>query len=135
MSVENNKEIIKQFYSIFNKGGYVPFEEYFSLTFIDHNGYPDQVSGPVGVRAGYEVWLKAFPDNYAEVADIIAEGDKVVVRTIAQGTHLGKFQDIAPTNKKIRIEGISIYRLSEGKIEERWGLTEGEKLLRTLCED
>ena len=88
--------------------------------------------GPVGVREGYEMWSKAFPDNHAELVDIIAEGDKVVVRTIATGTHLGEFQGIVPTNKKIRIEGISIFRLSEGKIQERWGLIEGEKLQKIL---
>ena len=70
------------------------------------------------MREGYEAWIKAFPDNKAELADIIAEGDRVVVRTIATATHLGEFQGMAPTNEKVRVEGIIIYRMSEGKIEE-----------------
>jgi predicted ester cyclase len=135
MLVENNRELIKQYYSAFNKGGDIPFEDYFSPEFVDHNGYPEQLAGPHGVRAGYEIWRKGFPDNQAELVDIIAEGDKVVVHTFATGTHLGEFQGILPTNKKIRIEGISIFRLSEGKIQERWGLTEGAKLLGFLRED
>jgi predicted ester cyclase len=132
INVARNKEVIKQYYAVFNEGGDVPFEEFFSSQFVDHNGYPNQMPGPDGVRKGYKFWIKAFPDNHAELVDIIAEGDKVVVRTIAEATHLGEFQNIAPTNKKIEIEGISIYRLSEGKIQERWGLTEGGKLLRIL---
>jgi steroid delta-isomerase-like uncharacterized protein len=128
MVIAGNKEIIESYYSSFNKGGDVPFEKYFSSDFIDHNGYPDQIPGADGVREGYGIWIKAFPDNHVEVVDMIAEGDRIVVRTIATGTHLGEFQGISPTGKKIRIEAISIFRLSDGKIAERWGLTEGLKL-------
>ena len=135
MNAETNKIIIKQYYSAFNKGGDVPFEKYFSSDFVDHNGYPDQIKGPDGVREGYKIWSKAFPDNHAELAEIVAENDKVVVRTIATGTHRGEFMGIAPTGKRVRVEGISIYRMNEGMICERWGLTEGEKLIRSLCEE
>jgi predicted ester cyclase len=88
MGTEENKKIIEQYYATFNKGGDVPFEEYFSSDFLDHNGYAEQIQGPAGVREGYQVWSKAFPDCHAELADMIAEGDKAVVRTIATGTHL-----------------------------------------------
>jgi steroid delta-isomerase-like uncharacterized protein len=132
MGIEANKKIIEQYYTVFNKGGDVSFEKYFSADFIDHNGYPEQTRGPAGVRAGYRVWSKAFPDCHAELADIIAEDDKVVVRTIAKGTHQGEFMGVGPTGKQIRIEGISIFRLSESKIQERWGLIKGEKLRNIL---
>ena len=135
MIAEKNKDLIKQYYFLFNKGDDIPFENFFSATFTDHNGFPGQAAGPDGVKKGYEVWSRAFPDNHAEIADMIAEGDKVVVRTVATGTHLGEFLGIAPTNKKIRIEAISIFRLSEGKIQERWGLTESDKLMKTLIEE
>jgi predicted ester cyclase len=128
MVIAGNKKVIESYYSSFNKGGEVPFEEYFAPDFIDHNGYPGQIPGPDGVREGYGIWIKAFPDSHAEVVDMIAESDKIVVRTFATGTHLGQFQGISPTGKKIRIEAISIFRLSEGKIAERWGVTEGLKL-------
>jgi predicted ester cyclase len=128
MVIAENTKIIESYYSSFNKGGDVPFEKYFAADFIDHNGYPGQIPGADGVRQGYGIWIKAFPDNHVELADMIAEGDKIVVRTIATGTHLGQFQGISPTNKKVRIEAISIFRLSDGKIAERWGLTESLKL-------
>ncbi len=125
---EKNRQIIESYYSSFNKGGDLPFENYFAPDFLDHSGYPGQIPGPVGVRKNYESWIKAFPDNLVDLAGIIAADDKVVVRTIATATHLGEFQGIAPTNKKVRIEAISLFRISEGKIAKRWGLTEGLKL-------
>ncbi len=128
MIIAENKKIIESYYSSFNKGGDIPFEKYFTQDFLDHNGYLGQIPGPDGVREGYRIWLKAFPDNHADIADMIAEEDKVVVRTIATATHLGKFQGLSPSGKKIRIEAISIFRISNGKIAERWGLTEGLKL-------
>ena len=132
MDIETNKNIIQKYYASFNKGGDMPFEDYFSCDFIDHNGYPGQIKGPEGVREGYKVWSRAFPDNHAELVEIIAENDKVAVRTIATGTHKGVFMGISPTGKVIRVEGVSIYRLEKGLIIERWGLTEGHKLLKYL---
>jgi predicted ester cyclase len=114
MNAETNKNIIKQCYFTFNKGGDVSFEKFFSSDFVDHNGYPDQIKGPDGVREGYKIWSKAFLDNHAELAEIVAENDKVVVRTIATGTHRGEFMGIAPTGKTVRVEGISIFRMNKG---------------------
>ncbi len=135
MSAETNKNIIRQYYSAFNQGGEVPFESFFSPDFFDHNGYPDQTRGPDGVREGYEIWSEAFPDHHAELTEVIAENDRVVVRTIATGTHRGDFLGIAPTGKKIRVEGIHIFRMNNGLICEKWGLVEGEKLMRSLTEE
>ena len=89
MGIEDNKKVVDQYYAMFNKGGEVPFEKYFSADFIDHKGYPEQTLGPEGVHVGYEVCSTAFPDCNAALADMIAEDDKVVVRTIATGTHQG----------------------------------------------
>lgn len=135
MNNSENKDKIKQYYNWFNKGGEIPFEDYFSPDFFDHSGYPNQVRGPEGVREGYKTWIKAFPDHRAEIADIVSENDRVVVRTIATGTHEGEFMGIPSTGKKIRVEGISIFRMDTGLICERWGLIEGEKLIKFLQED
>lgn len=51
----------------------------------------------------------------------IAEGDVVVTRVTARGTHSGEFRDIPPTNKMIVIEGVNIDRIADGRIVEHWG--------------
>lgn len=62
----------------------------------------------------------AFP-NYELIADdMIAEGDKVVVRSTFRGTHKGDLMGIAPTGKLVTMPLILIYRIADDKIVEHW---------------
>ena len=62
----------------------------------------------------------AFPDLTYKIEDMVAGGDKVVVRYSARGTHLGRFVDVPPSRKKILIDGIYIAQMAGGKIAEGW---------------
>lgn len=74
--------------------------------------------------------LKAFPDMEIKVTQIIAEDDKVVVHWSATGTNTGTNIYIpVATNKKGEVEGITIFRMADGKIAEEWGLTDFISLL------
>jgi steroid delta-isomerase-like uncharacterized protein len=76
--------------------------------------------------------LKAFPDFSCTVEDIIAEGQKVMVRFIVRGTHLGMFRGIPATGKKIEIGGIGIYRCAGGKIVEGWSYLDTLGMMQQL---
>jgi predicted ester cyclase len=56
----------------------------------------------------------AFPDTKFPIEDIIAVGDKVVVRYKINGTHKGAFQGIPATGKKVNVEGINILKIAGG---------------------
>jgi predicted ester cyclase len=56
------------------------------------------------------------------VEDIIAEGDRVAARVTMRGTHLGEFDGIAPTGKRVEVRAIDIYRITDGKIVEHWAM-------------
>ncbi len=73
---------------------------------------------------------KAFPDMDVKVIQLIAEDDKVVVHWRATGTNTetNMYIPIA-TNKKGEVEGITIFRMADGKIAEEWGLTDFISLL------
>jgi predicted ester cyclase len=62
----------------------------------------------------------AFPDAQWTIEDVIAEGDKVVVRWTFRGTHLGTWENVAPTGKHVTYGGISIGRVANGKLVEVW---------------
>ena len=53
---------------------------------------------------------------------MIVEGNKVVVCSVMRATHQGTFLGLPPTGRQIEIEAISIFRIANGKIVERWGL-------------
>jgi predicted ester cyclase len=61
----------------------------------------------------------AFQPRFT-LEDIIAEGDKVVVRWTNHGIHVGEFMGIPPTGTSFSIAGIDIHRLTGGKMAEHW---------------
>ena len=81
---------------------------------------PDFGTGPEGYKKLVTFYRSAFPDAHMTIDDIVAEGDKVMVRWTARATHKGQLLNLAPTNKQITVTGIDVYRISGGKIEESW---------------
>jgi steroid delta-isomerase-like uncharacterized protein len=77
---------------------------------LDLNGYQQVMSA----------LLTAFPDSHFLVDDLLAEGDKAVIRHRLQGTHRGEFQGIPPTGKQVTISAIGILRITSGRIAETW---------------
>jgi predicted ester cyclase len=63
---------------------------------------------------------QAFPDYAGTNVDQIAEGEKVANRFVFLGTHLGEFEGVAPTGKRVEFIGHAIDRVVEGKIVESW---------------
>jgi predicted ester cyclase len=70
-----------------------------------------------GILAGLFV---AFPDLEFQIADAVAEGDRVAVRFNLSGTHMGEFQGVAPTFKRVTGAGMSTFRIEDSKIAEEW---------------
>ena len=63
---------------------------------------------------------RAFPDYGGTIVDQITEGAKVANRFVFLGTHLGEFEGVAPTGKRVEFIGHSIDRVVDGKIAESW---------------
>ena len=64
--------------------------------------------------------------------DLIAEGDKVVMRQVTIGTHKGEFMGIAPTGRKVTINEIHVVRLTNGKIVEHRGVEDNLCMMQQL---
>jgi steroid delta-isomerase-like uncharacterized protein len=125
MSTEANKAVARRTYETFNTavrtGNFGALEEVLAANTVDHNPTPGQAPGLEGVKQVFGMFRTAFPDLRFTVEDIIAEGDKVVSRITAHGTHKGDFQGIPPTGKQTTQTGIDILRIAGGKVVERWG--------------
>jgi steroid delta-isomerase-like uncharacterized protein len=100
--------------------------------FVDHNPEPGSGGTLQEVKTMFRALLTAFPDFSLTVQDQIAEGDKVVCRLIARGTHKGPYMGIPATERKVEIGGIDIIRVAKGKAVERWGYFDDVKLLQQL---
>ncbi len=107
-------------------------DEIFSADMVDHNPIPDQAPGPEGQKQVLRVLWAAFPDFHSQADDVLVDGDRVVVRWSATGTHRADYFGIAPTGKHIAYSGIDIVRIAGGKIVERWGLSDDLGLMQQL---
>jgi len=55
--------------------------------------------------------LKAFPDLSLERIELVVDGDRHADRWILTGTHSGELFGIAPTNRRVRVEGATFTRM------------------------
>jgi steroid delta-isomerase-like uncharacterized protein len=133
MSLEENKAIFRRWYAdVVNDNDYSAVEELHSAGYQAHfPGAPEPVDSD-GHRGMVEMFAAAFPDWHESIQDVIAEGDKVVIRVTAGGTHQGDFQGIPASGRTVTITGIGIARIADGKIAESWWDFDGLGLMQQL---
>ena len=134
MSTEQNKAVFRQMVEeIFNKGNISLFDEIVAPDFIEHEELPPGIpEGREGAKVLFTQLRSAFPDFNAEIEDLIADGDRVVVRMRWTGTHQGDFMGIPATGKSISIEVIDIVRIADGKFVEHWGIMDNMGMMQQL---
>jgi steroid delta-isomerase-like uncharacterized protein len=88
--------------------------------FVDHEAAPGLAPGRAGVHQFVSGLHQLCPDMHVTIEDMIAEGDRVVVRNTWRGTHTGPLFGIPPTGKSFVLKGIVIWRIRDGRICERW---------------
>ena len=126
-AAEKNKDLIRLlFEEVINQGNLAAVGEIFSADFVDHST-PEQPAGHEGLKDYFVMVRTGFPDLRVVIDDLIAEGDKIVVRTTWRGTHLGTYESIPPTGQQVARTLIQIFRIAHGIIMEEWN--EGGSLL------
>jgi predicted ester cyclase len=122
LSSEQNKAIVRRYREIYNSTNLDLLEEVLAADFIAHTLLPGLPPGLDGARSVHEKTMATWPDQSVTTEDLIAEGERVVERWTQTQTHTGApiFGAPANTGKKLRITGISIYRIANGKIVEHW---------------
>lgn len=78
------------------------------------------------------MYRTAFPDTCFTIEEMIAEGDTVVTRWTARGTHKGDLMGVLPTHKRVTVTGITINRITRGKIAESWDNWDTHGLMQQL---
>lgn len=120
---EQNKAAARRFFELWEAGDTDRFDEVVAADAVDHDPqrpFPDD-RGAEAARKTAEMFLAAFPDTAYTIEQQVAEGDLVVTRWSARGTHEGELMGIPPTQKSVEVSGIAIDRFSDGKIVESWG--------------
>jgi steroid delta-isomerase-like uncharacterized protein len=132
MSTEDNKALFRRWCEVISQNRLDRVEEIIAPDEVDHALPPGIPSGREGVKQLFTLLHTAFPDLQIDIEDLIAEGDKVVGRVTARGTHQGAFMGIAPTGKPVSFNAIDVVRIAGGKIVERWSQADNLALLQQL---
>ena len=132
MSAEDTKAIVDRFWDeVWNKKNLTIADDLLPDNVILHN-FDVVVEGRDAWRQTMTPFFIGFPDLSFTVEFTICEGDKVAVRYSVTGTHKGDFRGIAPTDKSIKISGVAIYRVTQGKIVEVWSQPDKLGLLQQI---
>jgi steroid delta-isomerase-like uncharacterized protein len=117
---EHNKAIVRRLFAeLWNNGNLSVAGEIFAPNYSHHDSStPDFGLGPDSEKRRLALYRGAFPDLHLTIEDVIAEGETVMTRWSCRGTHKGDLNGIAPTGKQITITGVTVARVSNGKMAE-----------------
>jgi predicted SnoaL-like aldol condensation-catalyzing enzyme len=119
---QNEALAIRYHNDIFQNGKLDVADEILSPDFVIHNPVlpKDLCRGPEGTKKYASAIMRAVPDRKLEHHDILAKGDKVLIRWTNSGTNTGSLFDNPATGKPYIATGFDLFRISDGKIMELW---------------
>jgi steroid delta-isomerase-like uncharacterized protein len=128
-----NKELSRRFTELFSTGDEALAGQVLAPDIVFHGTTGDgELRGIDEVKGFVERYRRAFPDARSTVEDQLAEGDKVVTRWRASGTHRGDLGPVPATDRSFEMSGVTIERIADGRIAEVWVARDELGLLRQL---
>jgi steroid delta-isomerase-like uncharacterized protein len=123
---EQNKTLVRRvFEECWNRGDLTRLDEIMTRDYAEHDPNQENFGADFGRGSDYyrnlnRFYRTVFPDLHFEIEDLIAEEDRVVARWTSTGTHRGDLMEIPPSGKRVRVRGISVHRIANGKLVETW---------------
>lgn len=134
MAAITNKELVRKFYQeVWNERKAQCVEKYLSPShaLVDPNAI-DTKTGPEAYKEVVTRFMRAFSNLKFEVQEMVCEKDKVVASWMISGVHSGEYNGMAPTNKKLSVEGISIHQIADGKIMDTYSVWDTLGLMKKV---
>lgn len=133
MTSEDNKAIVRRFYSEIDAGNLAAMDDPVTEGYLNHapTPFPGMADGREGLMQAFRIFWDATP-GYHEIEAMIAEGDLVVTRMTAFGKHTGDMFGIRATGADLKMKAIAIHRILGGRIVEHWSCKDELGFLRQL---
>ena len=130
----HHKRLVDAFIQeLFTAGDLTAVDRYLDPGFVNHDPpYPGGPAGPDGMRQAAVLFRTACPDWHSDLEQLVEEGDVVVERFTARGTHSGELLGAPATGQTLELRGINVFRISGDRIVERWGRLDDLGLARQL---
>ncbi len=115
----NHSDVVRRFVDqVINKGDFDSAAQFVWEDVVEQVPLPGQGPGLDGLKDILRSMRAGFPDIDFSIEEQISEGEKVVSRFEWTGTHRGPFLGISETGKAVRVWGVVIDHLKEGRIKE-----------------
>lgn len=118
LALQRNKHIIHRYFEDWGNHGDTKAADELMAANVTLRNPPAVLHRLEEYKQGMAAFHAAFPDLHFTVEELVAEGDKVVVRWSLRGTQLGDYQGRPPTGRAVSVTGMSLFRLADGKIQE-----------------
>ena len=132
MSPEANAAVVRRFFEAYNQNQPEAYAEVCSPDYICHMGATDTVAGLAANLEAEAYFRAAFSNAWWDIVDLVAAGDKVVVRRAWRLTHTGPFQGLSPTGRTLTGTAIEIHQLRDGKLVETWSESDNLSFMQQL---
>lgn len=127
---EANKALVRRFLEeTQNTKNLAVVDQLVAPTFVGHTA---TLQGVTALKEAIGTNLAAFPDLQITIEEQRSEGNTVVSRYIAQGTHRGGYHGIAPTGKAVTYTVITMHNIANGQIAEGWRVVDRLHILEQL---
>jgi predicted ester cyclase len=122
---------VDRFYQVYNNHDTSLWEQVMAPSYVGHVNDQTVPSRDIG-KEFVTALLNAFPDIHISIEDALQVGDRAAVRWLATATHSGNLFGLAPTQKKVRMIGMTIFRVQNDQIAELWDVWDEAGLMKQL---
>ena len=127
---EANKALARRFLEeTQNNKNLAIVDELVAPTFVGHTA---TLQGVTALKKAIGTNLAAFPDLQVTIEDQRSEGNTVISRYMARGTHRGDYHGIAPTGRTVTYTVITMHNIANGQIAEGWRVVDRLHILEQL---
>ena len=132
MASEADKQVVRRYYDeVLNARNVDALAELAVSHYEEHDMLPGQGTGLAGLRERVMMLTGALDSRFT-IEDVIAEGDKVVIRVTEHGSHEGELQGIPATGRQVTATGVGVARIQAGRIVEAWAAYDALGLMQQL---
>ncbi len=136
MSIEDNKKVARRVLEeIFPTNDEQALREVISERFVNHEAPEGTPPGLGGITMFMHLLSRAFSEQRWQVEDVVAEGDRVVLRCTHSGVHTGDWFGVPASGRSFAYKQMHIIRIVDGKGAEHWAMRDDASLMRQLTAD
>ncbi len=131
--MEPNEALARRFFDDFWTGQqYDAADDLMAADHRHHISGSTLAAGREAVKEMARSMHAAFPDLAFVIEDVLVDGDKVLVRWTAHGTHAATFGGVEATGRRVEWTGMDLIRFADGRVVELWGNNDALGLFEQL---